>query len=205
MDELMSFVIPTGKDFQLVDPTEYNYWKLREQRTFVIDYELEEDYQCIELAKTIIQLNAEEKETPVESLKPVTLWVYSFGGDLDQAMALCDVIEASRIPIITVCLGVAMSAGFLIFLAGHRRYALKQNQLLVHSGSASFSGTAEQISSAQENYKKTLDKMKGYILEHTSIDEKLFKKNQTKDWYINGEDIEKFGIAKIVKSFDEII
>ena len=205
MDELMGFMIPSGMNFELVDPNEYNYWVGRKNRVFYIDYEIEEDYQCVELMKAIIQMNIEEKDIPDEELKPIRIFVFSYGGDLDQATALCDIIEASRIPIITVCLGVAMSAGLLIFLAGHRRYALKQNQLLVHSGSASFSGTAEQISSAQENYKKTLDKMKGYILAHTTIDEKLFNKNRNKDWYINGDEIESYGIAKVIKSLDEIV
>ena len=50
---------------------------------------------------------------------------------------------SSRIPIITVAMGAAMSAGFIIFLSGHKKYAFKHSQLLVHSGSAGFHGTAE--------------------------------------------------------------
>ena len=205
MEELINFIVPSGKDFQLVDPVEYNYWTGRKQRCFYIDYELEDDYQCVELMKTIIQMNFEEKDIPEEELEPIRLFLFSYGGDLSQATALCDVIEASRIPIITVCMGVAMSAGFLIFLAGKRRYAFKQSTLLVHQGSAAFSGSASEIEEAQKNYKKTLDKMKDYIVSHTDIDEKLFKKNQSKDWYIEGEDISKLNIATVITSFDEIV
>lgn len=204
MDELMEYVIPNGKDFQLVDPIEYDYWLNRKQRCFYIDFEVEDDYRCVELMKTIIQMNIAEKDIPEDSLQPIKIFLFSYGGDLSQATALCDVIEASRIPIITICMGVAMSAGFLIFLAGKRRYALKQSTLLVHQGSAAFSGSASEIEEAQKNYKKTLDKMKNYIMSHTDIDEKLFKKNQTKDWYIEGDDISKLNIAKVITSLDEI-
>lgn len=204
MDELMEYVIPNGKDFQLVDPSEYDYWLNRKQRCFYIDFEVEDDYRCVELMKTIIQMNIAEKDIPEDSLQPIKIFLFSYGGDLSQATALCDVIEASRIPIITICMGVAMSAGFLIFLAGKRRYALKQSTLLVHQGSAAFSGSASEIEEAQKNYKKTLDKMKNYIMSHTDIDEKLFKKNQTKDWYIEGDDISKLNIAKVITSLDEI-
>ena len=205
MDELMEFMIPSGKDFQLVDPAEYDYWLNRKQRCFYIDFEVEEDYRCVELMKTIIQMNIAEKDIPEDELQPIKIFLFSYGGDLSQATALCDVIEASRIPIITVCMGVAMSAGFLIFLAGKERYALRQSTLLVHQGSCAFSGSASEVTEAQKNYKKTLDKMKDYIIGHTSIDEKTFKKNQSRDWYIEGQDIEKYSIAKIITSLDEIV
>ena len=190
------------KNCTLPSPEELEYWKLAKNRVFTITDEICEN--CIELAKTIIRMNVEEINIPKEELKPIQIWIHTPGGDLDAALALCDVIETSRIPIITVCMGMAMSAGFLILLAGHNRYAFTHNQLLIHSGSASFAGTAEQMSSFQENYKKMLDMMKRYILERTTINERTFNKYKTRDWYVNCEDVEKYGIAKVIKSFDEI-
>ena len=70
-------------------------------------------------------------------------------------------------------MGVAMSAGFLIFLSGKKRYAFPHTSMLVHSGSAAFQGTAEQIEEAQRNYKKQIGQMKSYILANTNIDEKI--------------------------------
>jgi len=206
MEELMEFILPEElKNVTLPDSKEVEYWKLAKCRTFFIDYEIEDDYSLIELSKTIIRMNLEEMEIPEEELKPIILNIFSYGGCLDQATAFCDIIEASRIPIITVCMGVAMSAGFLIFLAGKRRYALKQSVFLAHQGSAEFSGSASEIEESQKNYKKQLDKMQEYILSHTKIDQKTFARNKKKDWYISGkEEIEAFGIAKIITSLSEI-
>ena len=92
-------------------------------------------------------------------------------------------------------MGVAMSAGFLILLSGHKRYAFKHSQLMVHSGNASFSGTAEQIDSAQKNYKKQIENMKSYVLERTSIDEKTFNKNRSKDWYLTDDELIKYNVV----------
>jgi len=203
MDNIFEFIPEELETKTLPSPEEVTYWKLRKDRVFTITDEV--DCDCVELAKAIIQLNIEELNTPVEELKPIQIWLHTPGGDLDAALALCDVIESSRIPIITVCMGMAMSAGFLILLAGHSRYAFAHNQLLIHSGSASFAGTAEQMSSFQENYKKMLDMMKKYILEHTTIDERTFNKYKNRDWYVNCEDVEKYGIAKVIKSFEEIV
>lgn len=193
------------KNCTLPSPEELEYWKLAAKRTYFVDFEIEDDYRLMELAKTIIRMNVEEMDIPEDELKPVTLHIYSYGGDASQALAFCDIVEMSRIPIITVCAGVAMSAGFLIFLSGKRRYATQRSTFLAHQGFAEFSGSASEISEAQKNYKKTLDKMKEYILSRTTIDKKLFDRNKNKDWYITGKDqIESLGIAKVIKSFDEI-
>lgn len=192
------------KDITLPDPSEIEYWKLAKYRTFFIDYEIEEDYCLIELAKTIIRMNIEESKIPEKNLKPIFLYVFSYGGDIEQANFMCDLIESSRIPIVTIATGAAMSAGFLIFLAGKRRYVFQHTQLLVHEGSASFSGTAEQIKQAQENYQRQLEQMRAYIISHTDIDAETFDRNRTKDWYLSVDEIKKYNLAKIVKNFKDI-
>lgn len=200
------------KDNPFPLPEDYNYWKSRSDRTFFIDYEIGEDYpdgttdaRLVELCKTIIQMNMDEKDIPKEELKPIYIYIYTFGGDMVQATSLCDICLASRIPIVTIGMGVAMSAGFLILLAGHRRYAFKHCQMLVHSGSAGFQGTAEQIEEAQRNYKKQLAEVKDYILSRTEIDEKVFNRNKSKDWYLKKEEVTQYKVIdKYIDSLDEV-
>ena len=187
----------------LPSPDESLYWELKDQRTYWIDYEITDSYDLLTLAKEIIRLNKEEAN--VTTPEPITLYIHSYGGDLDQAQFFCDLIESSHVPVITVAAGVAMSAGLLIFLSGRKRYAFKHSQLLIHQGSASFSGTADEIKSAQESYERKLEKMEKYILSHTSIDKKLFDKKKTKDWYVSGEELINLGIAdKIIEHFSDI-
>ena len=206
MAEITIPIIGTLADGNIPTPEDYNYWKLRENRTFFIDYEIDECYDLVELSKTIIQLNMEDRDKPIEELKPIYIYVFSYGGDLAQANFFCDLVQSSRIPIITVGMGVAMSAGCLILLSGHKRYAFKHCQVLIHSGSGGFSGTAEQVEEAQKNYKKQLQDMKSYILERTNIDEKTFNKNKSKDWYLTDDELIKYHIVdKIITSFDEIL
>lgn len=184
-------------------PDEALYWELREHRTYWIDYEIDDNYNLLTLAKEIIKLNIEEIK--VVDPEPVTLFIHSYGGDLDQAQFFCDLVESSHIPIITVSAGVAMSAGLLIFLSGKKRYAFRHSQILIHQGSASFSGTADEIDAAQKSYKKKLEKMEKYILSHTSIDKNLFNKNKNKDWYVSGDELISLGITdKIIENFSDI-
>ena len=201
------------EDNKLPLPEDYNYWKSRNDRTFFIDYEIGEDYpdgscdnSLLELCKVIIQMNMDEKDIPKEELKPIYIYIHSYGGDLQQSLTMCDICLSSRIPIVTVAMGAAMSGAFLILLAGHRRYAFKHSQMLVHSGSAGFTGTAEQIEEAQRNYKKQLTEIKDYILKRTTIDEKVFGRNKAKDWYLKPDEIIQYNIVdKIINSFEEIV
>lgn len=194
------------KGSDIPEPEVYTYWKDRENRTFYVDYEIDECYSLVELAKIIIQMNIEERDIKKEDLKPIRLFIHSYGGDLEQSLFFCDLIQSSRIPIITIAMGVAMSAGFLIFLSGHKRFAFRHTQMLVHSGSAAFQGTAEQIEEAQKNYKKQIEEMKSYILEKTEIDEKTFNKNRNKDWYLSTDDLLKYKVVdEVVTDISVII
>lgn len=200
--ELEKIAIPIVgglKSDDLPAPETYTYWKDRTNRTFYIDYEIDDDYSLLELAKVIIQMNIEEKDVRVEDLEPIRLFIHSYGGCLEQANFFCDLIQASRIPVITIAMGVAMSAGFLIFLSGRKRYAFSHTQMLIHEGSATFQGTAGQVEDAQKSYKKQIEEMKRYILDKTSIDEKTFNRNKNKDWYLSSEELVKYNIV------DEII
>ena len=206
MEILLPQILESAQSDKYISPEEYTYWKSRENRTFYIDYEIDDCYALIELGKIIIQMNIEEKDIPKEELKPIYLWTHSYGGDLEQAFWFADLCIASRIPIVTIAMGVAMSAGFLIMLAGHKRFAFKHSQLLVHSGSAGFQGTAEQIEEAQKNYKKQLNEMKEYIISRTDIPEKVFNKNKTKDWYLTANELVEYNVVdKLIDNFDDVL
>ena len=76
--ELEKIAIPIVgglKSDDLPAPETYTYWKDRTNRTFYIDYEIDDDYSLLELAKVIIQMNIEEKDVRVEDLKPIRWWL----------------------------------------------------------------------------------------------------------------------------------
>lgn len=206
MDNIVLPVIEGISNKDVLTPEEYNYWTSRQNRTFYIDFEVDETYELMEIAKVIIQINMSEINIPKENLKPIYLFVHSYGGDIEQANFFCDLVMSSRVPIITIGMGVAMSAGFLILISGQKRYAFKHCQMLIHSGSAGFSGTAEQVEEMQKNYKKQINEMKEYILERTSIDEKTFNKNKNKDWYLTSKELIDYHIVDaLIENIDDIL
>jgi ATP-dependent Clp protease protease subunit len=107
--------------------------------------------------------------------------------------------------VITVNTGVAMSAGLLILLAGHKRYAMKYSTAMIHPGSAVHSGDYEQMQESQKNYKRTVDMMADYIIERTNITKKKLSNNWTRDWYVSDKEQAELGVVdKIVDSLDEV-
>ena len=185
-------------------PETLNYWRLAENRIFYIDYEIDES--VLEIQKAIISINIADKNKPIEERIPIKIYLCTPGGLLTQTMSLCSTIIMSKTPIVTVNIGEAYSGGCLILLAGHKKYALPYSKALIHSGSGGVQGTFEQTEEAQKMYKKQVAEMGNYILERSKIDDKTFKRNKAKDWYLDAEEQVKYGIVdEIIDNLDEII
>lgn len=203
--QVLDIVIPEElTDIKLPSPELVHYYKDYDKRRIYINYDI--DDSLFEITKQIMEYNRQDKDKPIEEIKPIIIYIQSYGGDLYQAYTLISTILASRVPVYTVNMGVAMSAGFLILLAGHKRYAMKYSTAMLHTGSGGASGTFEQMEEQQKNYKKLIDTMRDYILERTKIDVKLFNRNKSKDWYLTDKEQVELGVVnEIVASLDDIL
>ena len=205
MDELMKIAIPGNLDnLQLPSPELLTYYRNMEDRVIWIDYGIDES--VLEVSRLIMHFNKLDKGVPVEERRPIKLLLYSYGGDGVACFSLLDVIALSKTPVYTVNMGVSMSAGLLILLAGHKRFCLKNSTALAHSGSGGTSGTYEQTEAQMKDYKRFGDTMRDYIIERTNIDTKTLNKYKNKEWYIYSDEQVKYHICdKIVDDIDEIM
>lgn len=205
METPMQVLIPNNlENLQLPSPELLTYYRNLEDRVIWIDYGVDES--VLEVSKLIMYFNKEDKDVPVEQRKPIKLLLYSYGGDGQACFSLLDVIALSKTPVYTVNMGVAMSAGLLILLAGHKRFCLKTSTALAHSGSGGASGTFEQTEAQMKDYKRFVDTMRNYIVERTNIDTKTLNKYKSKEWYLYAEDQIKYHVVdKIVDDIDEIL
>ncbi len=193
------------KENEIPTPEEYDYWNNRNNRIFFIDYEIDDNYNLIELSKTILRINKEDMGIPVEQRKKIYIGIFSYGGDLTQALYFADVLIASKTPVVTFAMGATMSAGAICWLAGDKRYAFPHSQVLIHQGSTGVQGTAEEVNQAISSYKRVLKSLEEYILSRTNIDKKLWNRKKKIDWYLDSNELSELGIAdKIVNSLDDI-
>ena len=84
----------------------------------------------------ILRYNREDKDIPVESRKPILLYVNTNGGSVPDGYALIDAIMTSKTPVYTINQGYCYSMGFLIFISGKKRFATPNSTFLMHDGSS---------------------------------------------------------------------
>lgn len=203
LEELLNSVRDTIGNMELPDNYAVNYWKLAARRVFYINDEINED--ILEIQKAILEINFEDIGTPVEQRKPIVLMINTPGGYLQETFSLVDMITLSKTPVYTVNIGAAHSGGFILLIAGHKRFALEHSTALCHSGSSGNAGTYEQMEAAQNLYRKQIGQMKDYILSHTSIDDKLYKKRRSSEWYMDAQEQLSCGaVDKIVGDLNEL-
>ena len=191
--EMMVAIPGQIENIQLPDPGLLGYYRDEQDRVFWIEGVIEDN--LFEISKLILRYNKEDKDIPIEQRKPIKIFINSPGGDLDTTLAFVGLIQISKTPIWTINTCWAYSAAGLILMAGHRRFALPNTECLIHSGSGQMGGTFEQTAEQMKNYKYLVDKMRDFILSKTKIDQKLFKKNSQKDWYIYTDEMLTLGVV----------
>lgn len=203
--QLLYIALPQNlENMTLPSPEMVNYWRLAEERIFYIDYEIDEG--VLEIQRAIIAINIADRDIEPSMRKKIRIFIDSPGGLLGETMSLATTIILSKTPVITINIAEAYSGGALLLLAGHERYAFPYSKAMIHTGSGGVQGTYEQTEQAQKVYKKQVDEMGSYILERSGMDEKIYKKNKAKDWYMDSEEQIKYGLAhKIVTNLDEIL
>lgn len=203
MDELQIDLPKNLETMQLPDPAYVNYWRLAEKRIFYIEDEIDES--ILELQKSIININIADMGIAPENRAPITILINSPGGLLSETFLVIDTLLGSKTPIITVNIGYAYSGGALLLLAGHKRYSLAHAKFMLHSGSSQQSGTYEQCVEQQKLYQKQMDEMAEYIRSRTAIDEKTFKQNRNKDWYMDTSEQISYGVVdSVITNFEDI-
>ena len=193
------------ENMQLPNPDLLDYYKNYKDRVYWVEDEIDESIMA--LSKMIMECNRDDKSIPVDERKPIKIFISSYGGLLDETMALVKLIGISKTPIITINACRAYSAASLILIAGHKRYTLPGTKCLFHSGSATMGdATFEQAQAASDDYKKLVKQMQEYILSRTKIERKLFNKKKAYDWYLYADEMLEQGIVdKIVNDLDEIV
>ena len=192
--ETMNIILPKDvANMQLPDPELRNFYVDLDNRTFWLDEEVTPF--LLELVKYIVRWNAEDTCTPVEKRKPIRIFFFSPGGDLDINYALIDTIKMSKTPIIGINIGQCASAAAYIFLSCHKRYMLPHAYFILHQGSGTLSGTFEQICAQMEDYQKQVDELASFVLEHTTYTEEAVAEKIVGEWYIRKDEALENGVV----------
>jgi ATP-dependent Clp protease protease subunit len=167
--------------------------------------------ECIidDIVSHILQYNADDKGKPVEERKPILLYCSSNGGSVDPGFELIDVIRQSKTPVYTINLGYQYSMGFLIGLAGHKRYGSKTAKYLMHDGSNFIYNSGAKAQDQMEFNKRIEARVKEYVLDRTKITSEMYDAQMRKEWYMFSDEAKELGVTDYIIGedcdLDEII
>src|SRR5690242_925556 len=110
----------------------------------------------------LLYLEAEDPE------KEINLYINSPGGMVTAGLAVYDTMQYIRSPITTICMGMAMSFGAVLLLAGTKgkRFALPNSRIMIHQpliGGGGLAGQATDIKIEATELVKTKDRLTDII------------------------------------------
>ena len=205
MDEILGNVLvgipETTANLQLPDPTLRDYYRDEQDRVFWVNEQI--DASLLDLVKMIMRCNKEDKDVPVEDRVPIKVFIDSPGGDVLVLWTVIKAIELSKTPVYTINYCTAYSAAAEILVAGQKRFSMPGTQTMFHRGSNFFGGEASVVESTRKHFDKLEDKLRDFLLTHTNISPKAYKKNASSDIYYDENDCLKFGVIdEILTDYD---
>ena len=177
--------------------TELFWLKDAKLRKFYLNYEIDQD-GIHDIARHILQINAEDSDIPKEERKPILLYIVSRGGEVDSGFELIDIIESSETPVYTVNLGFQYSMGFLIGLAGHKRYATKNAKFLMHDGSNFVWNSGAKAQDQMDFQKRVELRIRDYVISHSKVSPEEYDSKLRVEWYLFADEAKEKGFTDYI-------
>ena len=151
----------------------------------------------------VLRYNRLDKDIPIDERKPIILYINSPGGSVTDGFAIIDCLLLSKTPIYTVNIATCYSMGFLIFLAGSKRFALPSSTYLCHDGgNFAYDSTAKLKDRMEFELGAMEEHTKEYVISRTNISSDLYDVNYRKEWYFYPYEAKKYGVVTDIVGID---
>jgi len=138
------------------------------------------------------------EESPEE---PIVVYIDSYGGYVDSLAKMIETLDEIPNPIITVCLGKAMSCGAILLSHGDVRYVGRHSRVMIHEISTGTSGDVHDVHADAIESVRLNEYWNGLLAKNCNIQggydgfRKIIKSKDGRDLYLDAESAVKFGIA----------
>ena len=173
------------------------YLKDLKQRKLFLNSEIDQ-FTVADIVKHIMQFNKEDKNVAPENRQPILLYVTSNGGDVGAGFELIDVIMNSKTPVYTINLGYQYSMGFLIGLAGHKRYASANAKFLMHDGSNFVWDSGMKAQDRMDFNRKIESRIKKYVLSRSTVTDEEYDSKLRVEWYLFADEAKEKGFVDYI-------
>ena len=166
-----------------------------------------EIFYCGEITEVdILEFIEDFKKLEIELLKKkaeligyepvIHVHICSEGGDLFAGISAMNIIEKSRVKVVTIAQGVCCSAATFLLLGGHERRIGKNAHVLIHQITKNgFWGKYEELKDEMKSCDKFMDMVIKTYKEKTTIPQKQFKKIMKRDMYLDAQECIKYNVV----------
>lgn len=138
------------------------------------------------------------------SQKPIIIYIDSYGGNADSLATMIATMDDVDNPIITVCMGKAMSCGAILLSHGDLRFCDQHARVMIHEVSSGTYGDvhdiaadAAEIKRLNEHFMTLLAKNCGLKNGYSDL-RKMIKEQDGRDKYLSAQEAKEFGIVDMV-------
>ena len=162
---------------------------------FYADVDRENALDFVEKFKKL-EIELLKKKAELFGYEPlIRVHIMSEGGCIFAGMNMMNVLETSRVKVITIAQGSCCSAATFMLLGGAERRMGKNAYILIHQISTEMWGNFQELKHELKSTDKFMKKLKQMYLEKTKIPEKMLKKLMKKDIYLSPEKCLKYKIV----------
>lgn len=129
----------------------------------------------------------------------IRVHIMSEGGDVYAGLNMMNVLERSRVKVVTIAQGACCSAATFVLLGGSERRMGKNAYLLIHQISTEMWGSFNDLKHELKSTDKLMKMLKDMYLSKTKIPEAKFKSLMKKDIYLPPDKCIKYGIVSEIE------
>jgi ATP-dependent protease ClpP protease subunit len=129
----------------------------------------------------------------------IRVHIMSEGGDVYAGLNMMNVLERSRVKVVTIAQGACCSAATFVLLGGKERRMGKNAYLLIHQISTEMWGSFNDLKHELKSTDKLMKMLKDMYLSKTKIPEAKFKSLMKKDIYLPPDKCLKYGIVSEIE------
>ncbi|WP_199698593.1 ATP-dependent Clp protease proteolytic subunit [Deinococcus cavernae] len=147
-----------------------------------------------QMANSIVaQLLLLDSQNPEQEIQ---MYINCPGGEVYAGLAIYDTMRYIKAPVSTICVGMAMSMGSVLLMAGDKgkRMALPNSRIMIHQGSAGFRGNTPDLEVQAKEVLQLRDTLIDLYHKHTDLPHEKLLRDMERDYFMSAEEALKYGL-----------
>lgn len=131
---------------------------------------------------------------------PIVIYIDSYGGEVHSLAKMIETLEEVPNPIITCCMGKAMSCAAILLSCGDMRYIGRNSTVMIHEASHGTFGEIYDVKNDADEGIRLNHRFLGLLAENCGLEtydnlREILKARDGKDMYLDAEAALEFGIV----------